>query len=146
MYSVAYFITTEKMGSLWHNIITHGCYNNIFYITAQWVNKAPDIFGISSKHVRLADTTVIQILTYLRNAALHTGELPDSFKLSALHLVAKKKKSQKLPNNHRHITITSIVGKLVEIHSAYTHAPYCIRPKATANLFFPRTAHQSLQH
>ena len=86
-------------------------------ITGQLKNgKSPDVYGISSEHIKLAAETCISILTYLTNNALTTGKLPDNYKLGSVCPVPKKAKSPKLPTNYRSITITSIVGKVIEIH------------------------------
>ena len=79
-------------------------------------NKAADIFGIQSEHIKLASPLIISILTHLTNDALTRGELPDNYKIGCLHPVPKKNKSQKLPTNYRRITITAIIGKVVEAH------------------------------
>ena len=78
--------------------------------------KAPDIFGISSEHIKLASPKIIKILTLLTNNALTTVRLPDSYKLGSVCPVLKKTKPPKSTNSYRRITITSIVGKVVEIH------------------------------
>ena len=80
------------------------------------LGKAPDIFGVSSEHVRLASPKVIKILTHLTNNALTSGKLPDTYKLGSVCPVPKKGKPPKHPANFRRITITSIVGKVVELH------------------------------
>ena len=78
--------------------------------------KAPDIYGVSTEHIKLAHPTIIEIICHLTNATLKSGKLPDSFKLGSIAPVVKKKKSHKNPNSYRRITITSIIGKIVEKH------------------------------
>lgn len=87
-------------------------------------NKAADIYGIQSEHIKLASSEIISILTHLTNDALTNGELPDNYKLGNLHPIPKKGKSAKFPTNHRRITITAIVGKVVELHLRSLSGPY----------------------
>ena len=76
--------------------------------------KAPDIHGISAEHIKLASPFIIKILLYLNNLILSSGKLPSSFKIGSVCPVLKKNKPAKNPNSYRRITITSIVGKIVE--------------------------------
>ena len=80
------------------------------------MGKAKDVFGISSEHIRFAAEPIFTVLTYLLNEVLRTGKLPDEYKLGTICPVPKKSKSARLPTNYRRITITSIVGKVAEIH------------------------------
>ena len=86
------------------------------YVSSLKNQKAPDIYGIASEHLKLASPILINILTHLANNALTTGKLPEAYKVGSVCPVPKKAKSRKLPTNHRRITITSLVGKIVEIH------------------------------
>ena len=85
------------------------------YVKSLSNGKAPDIYGVASEHLKHASPMVITILTSITNEALTQGKLPSPFKLGILSPIPKKKQ-QKLPTNFRRITITSIVGKVVEIH------------------------------
>ena len=78
--------------------------------------KAPDIYGISSEHLKNASPIIYDIILHLINSCIKKGIIPDSFKLGSICPVPKKGKSQKLPTNYRRITITSIVGKVIELH------------------------------
>ena len=79
-------------------------------------NKACDVFGISAEHLKFASVTILDIITNITNQTLATGRLPDSFKLGILNPVPKPKKPPKIPSNFRRITITALVGKIVELH------------------------------
>ena len=87
-------------------------------------NKAPDIFGISAEHLKLASHKLIAILTTLTNKIFKVGILPECFKLGCIAPVGKKKKSDRCPDNYRRITITSLVGKVIEMKMiAHTRPP-----------------------
>ena len=79
-------------------------------------NKAPDVFGISSEHIKLASPIILDIITELTNGILACGRLPDSFKIGIVNPVPKPKKPPKAPTNFRRITITALVGKVVELY------------------------------
>ena len=81
------------------------------------MNKAPDIFGVCSEHIRLASPVLLDILTHLTNDALKKGHLPDLYKLGSVCPIPKKTKPPKRTNSYRRITITAIVGKVVELHT-----------------------------
>ena len=78
--------------------------------------KAADIHGVAAEHIKLSSPTIIDILLHLTNSILRSGKLPDSFKIGSVSPMLKKSKPAKNPNNYRRITITSIVGKVVEKH------------------------------
>ena len=78
--------------------------------------KASDIHGISSEHLKLASPIIVPILTQLVNQILQCGKLPPTYKEGIITPVLKTGKPAKQPNSYRRITITSIVGKIVEKH------------------------------
>ena len=78
--------------------------------------KAPDIYGITSEHIKYADNQIEEVLCIISNKCIASGKLPDCFKLGSVTPVPKKAKSPKDPNSYRRITITAIVGKIVEMH------------------------------
>jgi hypothetical protein len=86
------------------------------YIKSLKNNKAADIFGITSEHLKYASSSVITILVHLLNAMIVSGKIPDLLKMGKVCPVLKKNKSSKNPTNYRRITITSIVGKILEKH------------------------------
>ena len=78
--------------------------------------KAPDIHGVAAEHIKLSSPLIIDILCQLTNAVMASGKLPESFKKGSITPVLKKGKTAKNPNHYRRITITSIVGKVLEKH------------------------------
>ena len=76
--------------------------------------KAPDAFGVAAEHLKFASKTIMPILCHLVNLALKTGKLPDCYKLGSVIPVLKKAKPPCNPDSYRRITITAIVGKVVE--------------------------------
>lgn len=78
--------------------------------------KAPDLYGISSEHIKMAGPIIIKLICHLCNEAMDKGKLPLAAKVGLLTPVLKKGKSSKDPNNYRRITISSLVGKIIEKH------------------------------
>jgi hypothetical protein len=86
------------------------------YIAKMKSGKAPDVYGVSAEHLKLASCKIVDILCHICNVSISTGKLPSTFKLGVLSPVLKKNKSHKEPNNYRRITVTSIVGRILEQH------------------------------
>ena len=76
--------------------------------------KACDIYGVAAEHLKLSPPSIINILCHLTNLCLNSGKLPQAFKLGSVTPVHKKAKPYKQPSNHRRITITSLIGKVIE--------------------------------
>ena len=85
--------------------------------------KAPDIYGIASEHIKLAHPVIIDVLVYIVNHSISAGKLPKSFKLGSVCPIRKKNKNPKKPTNYRRITITAIVGKILELHMVQHSRP-----------------------
>ena len=77
-------------------------------------NKAADIFGITSEHLKYASEELQYILAQVINITIKNGKIPELLKIGKVRPVLKKNKSSKNPTNYRRITITSIVGKVLE--------------------------------
>ena len=88
----------------------HNCVNSLKK------GKAPDIFSVAAEHVTMAPDPIFHNLCHLTNIALETGKLLDEYKLRNITLVLKKTNPHRNPNNYRSITITSIIGTIVEKH------------------------------
>ena len=86
------------------------------YVNSPKKGKAPDIFGVATEHVMMAPDPIIHILCHLTNIALKTGKLPDECRLGSITTILKTPKPHRNPNNYQHITITFIIGKIVEKH------------------------------
>ena len=78
------------------------------------MNKAQDIFGLSSEHLKFAPHCLYRIISSLMNCILHTGYVPPQLKQAILTPVLKKKKDATQPTNYRGITVLSILGKILE--------------------------------
>lgn len=78
--------------------------------------KAPDYFGVSAEHLKNAPPMLCNILCNICNVVLSTGRIPIPFKLGLLNPCLKKDRNHKEPNNYRRITISSLIGKVVETH------------------------------
>jgi hypothetical protein len=86
------------------------------YVNNLKSGKSPDLFGIAAEHLKMASPILIDILSHICNDAISTGRLPSAFKHGIVSPVLKKGKSHKDPNGYRRITITSVVGKVLERH------------------------------
>ncbi len=76
--------------------------------------KAPDKHGLTAEHLQLAGGIVITILTYVVNEILRLRVIPGMLKDGILTPVLKKDRDAKQPNNYRGITVTPILGKVIE--------------------------------
>jgi hypothetical protein len=89
------------------------------YVLSLSNNKAADAAGITSEHLKYAAECLIPILTALINRVLSTGKLPGDFKMGIATPIPKKSTVQRDPDKYRRITITSLIGKLVEKHMVH---------------------------
>ena len=80
------------------------------YVNSLKNQKAPDINGLSAEHLKLSSPVIIKVLCSLINNILSSG------KFRSVTPILKKNKPAKNPNSYRRITITSIIGKVVEKH------------------------------
>ena len=78
------------------------------------MNKAPDIYGLTSEHITLADPIIISTLKAILHQAYRNRQFPGPLKLGAVTPVCKKGKSPACPDSYRRITVTPILGKIVE--------------------------------
>ena len=74
--------------------------------------------------IAMAPDPMLHILCHLTNIALETGKLPDEYKLWSITPILKKTKPHRNPNNYQCITITSIIGKIVEKHMILHAKPH----------------------
>jgi hypothetical protein len=77
--------------------------------------KAQDEFGIKAEHLKLAGAAVPTFLTNVFNQIISNGSVPEILQNGIIHPVFKKKNPRCDPGNYRGITITPIVGKLLDI-------------------------------
>ena len=78
-------------------------------------NKAADIDNITAEHLIFASSDFFDTLTLAINNSLSTGECPDSCKSGYKIPIPKKGKDDKIRGNYRGITITAIIGKVLEL-------------------------------
>jgi len=78
-------------------------------------NKAADVHGITAEHLKYGGNHMITYITNLINKILKTRHLPPTFKEGILTPVPKKGKDLKDPNNYRGITVTPVLGKILEV-------------------------------
>ncbi len=76
--------------------------------------KAPDANHIQAEHLRYADLELTPFLVALFNQMVTSRDIPPSLKEGILTNVPKKDKSELLCNNYRGITVTDLVGKVLE--------------------------------
>ena len=86
------------------------------YVDRLKSGKSPDLYGVAAEHLKLASPTILDVLCHICNSCIENGKIPSTFKLGILSPVLKKGKSHKDPNGYRRITITSVIGKILEKH------------------------------
>ena len=93
-------------------------------------HKAADVHLLQAEHVRTACDPVIDFLTPMYNTIIETGEYPPALKEGLRHPILKKGKLMIMPGNYRGISISAILGKILDkIHLDHQDA-------ATADLRF----------
>lgn len=76
--------------------------------------KSCDIHGIASEHLKYAHPLLIDILTTIFNSAFRSRTFPKTLAMGLITPVYKKKGSAATPDNYRKITVTLIIGKVLE--------------------------------
>lgn len=76
--------------------------------------KAQDSNGISAEHIMFASPLIIIHITNIINLIIRQQEIPDILKDGVITPIFKKKKSPLCPDNYRRITVTPIIGKILE--------------------------------
>jgi hypothetical protein len=79
-------------------------------------NKAADAAGVTSEHIKYASKRLVTIVTILINRIFKKRSLPEELKAGLATLIPKKALTQTDPDKFRRITITSLIGKLLEKH------------------------------
>ena len=82
-------------------------------ITKLHNNKAPDVMGLTSEHIKMAKSPSTETIRDIINFCLSKREVPEFLKQGILTPIYKKG-DQKLPTNYRGITVTPILLKLME--------------------------------
>ena len=77
-------------------------------------NKAADYMGLCAEHFKMASQELVPYITDLVNKILSTSEVPHILKLGHLTPILKKGKEKTVPGNYRGITVTSLIGKILE--------------------------------
>ena len=77
-------------------------------------NKAPDKWGISGEHLKHADPVICEALALTINIILLKGQIPSDLKRGVVTPIYKGKGSRLIPDSYRRITVTSMIGKLLE--------------------------------
>ena len=76
--------------------------------------KSPDLYGISSEHLKMAHPNLVPIITSILKKIVDRRCIPDQLKCGIITPVYKNKGSKSSPDNYRRITVTSVIGKLLE--------------------------------
>ena len=77
-------------------------------------NKAPDMWGISSEHLKYADPVVHDLLTTIVKQIINNQRVPADLKRGVITPVYKGKGDKSMPDAYRRITVTSLIGKVLE--------------------------------
>jgi hypothetical protein len=86
------------------------------YCAIQRLNdkKASDESGLCAEHLKTSGESILYVLADMFNMMCHAGYFPVSLKSGIIHPVSKKGKSTLIKDNYRGITISSIMGKVLE--------------------------------
>jgi retron-type reverse transcriptase len=84
------------------------------HVTSLKNGKAADIFGITSEHIKYASPVLLSVLTTLADRMFTSGKVPDDMRIGLVTPVPKKGKPLRLPDSYRRITVSSIIGKVIE--------------------------------
>ena len=76
--------------------------------------KAADMFGITSEHLKHAGPAVVRLIAELIQNIVNDCVLPPCLKTGVITPVFKNKNSPQSPDNYRRITVTSLIGKILE--------------------------------
>jgi hypothetical protein len=76
--------------------------------------KAADEWGLAAEHLKIAKPVVVPVLCQLFNAIRILKYVPSCMKSGIITPIAKKDKSKTLMDNYRGITVTAILGKVLE--------------------------------
>ena len=74
--------------------------------------KSPGEDSILNEYIKTTKTLFLPLYTYLFNAVLDSGTLPDSWLIGKIRPIFKNKGDPLLPENYRPITLLSCLGKL----------------------------------
>ena len=83
------------------------------YIQKMNNNKAPGPDGIYTRHIKELKEQIVEILTKIFNKSMSDSEIPEDFKLANVTAIFKKGDKSNA-SNYRPISLTSLVGKLME--------------------------------
>jgi hypothetical protein len=76
--------------------------------------KAPDQWNLAAEHLKVAKPVLVPVLHKLLNAIREIKYVPSCLKVGIVTPISKKNKSKQLMDCHRGITITAVLGKVLE--------------------------------
>ena len=76
--------------------------------------KSQDPSHITAEHLKYTGENMLLLLTNIINYMLTSTYIPDELMRGILTPILKKKKDKTRPDNYRGITVTSVIGKLLE--------------------------------
>ena len=79
------------------------------------LGKAPDSHGLSVEHLRFGGPRLIKYITVLINAVMRLSYISNCLKDGLITQVWKGKNIKSNPYSYRGITVTPVVGKVVEV-------------------------------
>ena len=98
------------------------------------LNKAPDAYGVQAEHVKHAHSSLVPIITDVINRIYRTQTIPDVLKLGEVTPLVKKQKAKNNPDHYRRITVTPIIGKILE-EEMVPSTNKAVQPNCSKNQF-----------
>ena len=89
--------------------------------------KAADIAGLTAEHLQIAPFTITEFLAPVVNEIINSGKMPLSLKQGIITPVHKKGKPKDVPGNYRGITVTPLIGKIID-KITYRHQYHATNP------------------
>ena len=78
-------------------------------------SKAPDCYGIVAEQMKMLTYSHVVILTAIIKNIFEERQIPSNLKKSYKFTIPKKNKDPKSQDNHRGITITPLISKIIEL-------------------------------
>ena len=110
------------------------------YVKAMKNNKAADVYGVISEHLKFASQSIIKVLTQITNNRLQEQRLPTQSKTGKIVSAHKKGKPILDRNSYRKITVSGTMDKPTEAEMLHQSQPTLKRHQSKNQLSSLRSA------